>query len=118
MAKTPFKFKPTGQSPSGRMSEQKEDVKILGSSDILGLYSDVFLILNEAETGMANIYFYQRQIADSRATFGTTQPVGLYSTARCISRIVMSKEGIDKLLGALAENRGYTLTPKPKVGDE
>ncbi|HKR59038.1 MAG TPA: hypothetical protein VJS64_04840, partial [Pyrinomonadaceae bacterium] len=113
--KPPFKYRPA--VPVGGRTEESRNVTITGSADVLALYSDVFLVVNEVETGMASIFFYQRQISDRGSTMGTTHTGNLYASARCISRIVMSKDGIEKLLGALAENRGYTLTPKPKAED-
>jgi|GEM_PF-6122914 len=118
MAKPPFKYKSTPPRPTSVTGVQPQDVSLAGTGDALGLYSDVFLVVNEVESGMANIFFYQRQLADRGATLGTTQTGSLYSSARCITRIVMSKDGIEKLLVALAENRGYTIIPKEKTGED
>lgn len=68
---------------------------------------------------MASLYFYQRHFDDSKtAEFGTTEGAELYAGAKCVSRIVMSRLAMDKLLVALAENRGFTLVPKEKREEE
>jgi hypothetical protein len=108
MGKTPFQFKSTGK-PAG---EGANTVKLIGSSEVLATYTDTFLVLNEAATGMASIYFYQRQVDDRTVQLGTTATGEWYAGAKCVSRIVMAPLAVQKLLAALAENRGFTLTPQ------
>lgn len=91
------------------------EVQLVGTGEVPATYSDVFVVVNEAETGMGSLYFYQRLLADRGVALGHTETsaTAIYSPkAKCVSRIVMSQVGIDKLLGALAENRGFTITPK------
>src|SRR5262249_25458614 len=113
MAKPPFKFRPT--SVAAKVSQT---VKLHGSADVPVTYSDTFVVLNEAATGMASLYFYQRQLDDRSAQIGSTVTGELYSGAKCVSRIVLSPLAIEKLLIALAENRGFDLTPKAKEEKE
>jgi hypothetical protein len=113
MPKPPFNYKPTHK----RITVQ-QGLKLSGASEIPASYSDTFVVLNEAETGMASLYFYQRQFDDSKTTeYGTTEG-DLYGGAKCISRIVMSRVAIDKLLIALAENRGFNLVPRESGEDK
>jgi len=107
MAKPPFQFKPS--KPSSKGSGQ--EVALAGTGDVLASYSDVFVVTNEAATGMASIYFYQRQFGDREVVLGKTEEGLKAPRAKCISRIIMSSKGVGVLLEALAQNRGFTLTP-------
>ena len=106
MAKPPFKFKPTTKPPP-----KEEGVNLSGTDDVFASYADVFVVVNEAETAMASIYFYQRQYADREVFLGKTEKGLQPPKARCITRIVMSAPGVGALLEALAKNRGFTLSP-------
>jgi hypothetical protein len=107
MAKPPFQFKPAKSSlPKGG----EQGVQLTGTDEAVASYSDIFVVANEAETHMASIYFYQRQLADREVFLGRTEK-GLQPKAKCLARIIMSAPGIQALLEALAQNRGFTLTP-------
>jgi len=112
MAKPPFKFK-QAQAASPPVSQR---VRLVDTEEIEATYSDVFVVVNEADTGLGSIYFYQRRLVDREAVLGATDTVivsGTTATARCRARILLSQQGIEKLLEALAENRGFTLARKP-----
>ncbi len=106
MAKPPFQFKQSKPSPK---SDQK--VALVGTSDVLASYADIFVVTNEGETGMSSIYFYQRQFSDREVVLGETEAKFRPPNAQCISRIIMSTPAIGALLEAMAKNRGFTLTP-------
>lgn len=108
MAKPPFQFKPSKPSSKGSGDQA---VALTGTGDVLASYSDVFVVTSESETGMASIYFYQRQFGDREVVLGKTEQGLKAPRAKCISRIIMSSPGIVVLLEALAKNRGFTLTP-------
>lgn len=107
MAKPPFRYKPTKQA----QKSGEEQVQLEGTADIDATYSDVFVVTNEAGTGMANLFFYQRLLGDREVILGTTDARVRAPKAKCVSRIVLSDMAIQKLLEALARNRGFTLTP-------
>lgn len=108
MAKPPpFRFKPAKPSPKGDI----ETAQLEGTAETDAIYSDVFVVTNEAATNMASLFFYQRRMSDREVVFGGTE-VGLrIPKAKCVGRIVMSAVGAQKLLEAMAKNRGFTLTP-------
>lgn len=89
-----------------------EDLQLVGTDDVMALYSDVFVVAHEGDTGLGSIYFYQRQLSDRSAVLGRTEPGLTMKKAKCIGRILMSQPGIEKLLEALAENRGFIVTRK------
>lgn len=106
MAKPPFQYKQTGKS-----IPKEGGVKLSGTDEVVAIYSDVFVVVNEGETGMASIYFYQRQYADREVFLGHTEKGLQPPKAKCISRIILSVPGAQALLEALANNRGFTVTP-------
>jgi hypothetical protein len=106
MGKPPFQFK-----PSKPPSRQGQEVQLVGNADVVASYSDVFVVAHEAETGMASLYFYQRELPDRQVSLEKTEIGVAPNKARCVSRVVMSPQGIERLLTALAQNRGFTLTP-------
>ena len=90
------------------------EMQLVGTEEVFGTFADVFVVTNETETHTASLYFYQRQLSTAGSTrLGETQT---YRTlkAKCFARIILSEKGIEKLLEALADNRGFTLTPKTK----
>jgi hypothetical protein len=108
MAKPPFKFKPNKPTEGAK-------VELVGTADVNALYSDMFVVVNEGETGLGSIYFYQRSLSDRQVALGTieTQTLAMVAPkAKCLGRVLLSQQGIEKLLQALAENRGFTLTRK------
>ncbi|MDX6447522.1 MAG: hypothetical protein QOH71_4596 [Blastocatellia bacterium] len=105
MAKPPFRYKPNKPATSRGIDE----IQTVGSEEIPATYSDVFVVTNEAGTGVASIYFYQKTLPDRTAVFGGTEEGIRIPRAKCVSRIVMSPQSTDKLLEALAKNRGFTI---------
>jgi len=113
MGKPPYKYKPNKTQP------RRSEVQLGGSDEVVATYSDVFVVVNEGDSGLGSIYFYQRRLADRNVVLGKTETSGtLNSTAKCIGRVLLSQQGIEKLLEALAENRGFTLTRKSPSGEE
>lgn len=113
MGKPPFKYKPNKPKAS------EPQIQLGGSDEVSAIYSDIFVVVNEGDTGLGSIYFYQRRLADRSVVLGRTETSGtLATTAKCIGRVLLSHPGIEKLLEALAENRGFTLTRKSPSGEE
>src|SRR5260370_5111379 len=110
MAKPPFSYKPSRSSPKG----DKQQVQLDGTAEVLATYSDVFVVTNEGGTGIASLYFYQRQIGDREVSLGTTDTGIRVPRAKCVSRIAMAPQAAQTLLEAFAKNRGYTLTQETK----
>ena len=106
MAKPPFRYRPNKPTP------QQGEIKVqtVGTEEILATYADVFVVTNEAGTGMASLYFFQRVLPDRSAVLGGTEEGIRIAKAKCVSRMVMAPEAMDKLLEALAKNRGFTIT--------
>lgn len=110
MAKPPFKYKQ-------KLAPIRPEVELIGTGDVVAMYSDVFVVVNEADTGLGSLYFYQRQLSDRNVALGTleTSNVSVVAAqAKCVGRVLLSQAGIEKLLQALAENRGFTLARKPE----
>lgn len=111
MGKPPFKFK-----PSKTATASTARVELTGTDEVPAMYSDVFVVVNEADTGLGSIYFYQRRLRDRETALGTTDTFTVSATsatAKCIGRVLLSQQGVEKLLEALAENRGFTVARKP-----
>jgi hypothetical protein len=121
MAKPPFNYKPTAKIPPGTVASE-EQVELVGSQDVLAAYADVFVVGNEEGTGMASLYFYQRVLPDRKVALERTETGFRATKARCVSRIVMAPQAVDRFLVALAGNRGFVLSPRapgvPKGGEE
>jgi hypothetical protein len=116
MGKPPFKFKPKKQT---KILANPARLPLVGTDEVVATYADVFVLLNEQDTGLASIYFYQRRLADRDMALGTTETVTITSgNAKCVGRVLLSQQGVEKLLEALAENRGFTLARKPRTEDE
>src|SRR6266550_1104727 len=112
MGKPPFKYKPN--KPATRILSSPERLPLVGTDEVQATYSDVFVILNEQDTGLASIYFYQRRLADRDMSLGETELITTASgNAKCVGRVLLSQQGVEKLLEALAENRGFTVARKP-----
>jgi hypothetical protein len=94
------------------MERDKSQMELVGIEDTLGIFSDVFLIAREDETGISNIYFLQSNISITEPSEGTITGARPAKKAKCVARLMFSEKGFDTLLGALAENRGFTLTPR------
>lgn len=104
-----------GRAP--KRAASPSEVQLVGSSEVVAMYADVFVVVNEGETGLGSLYFYQRQLSDRNVELGeieTTTGAFLAAKAKCIGRVLLSQQGVGKLLEALADNRGFTLTPKVK----
>lgn len=71
MAKTPFQFKPT------KSTQGNQRVELVGTPDVVATFSDVFVVLNEAGTGMGSIYFYQRQLSDRDVILGASDTMSI-----------------------------------------
>ena len=111
MAKPPFKFKPNKPNKPA----ERADVELVGTGDVGAMYSDTFVVVNEGDTGLGSIYFYQRVLADRNVALGSMETISVSMAkpkAKCITRILLSQNGIEKLLQALADNRGFTLARK------
>lgn len=103
------KHKPPHKAATASTSQE---MQLVGTEEVFGTFADVFVIANETDTHTASLYFYQRQLSTTGTTIlGETQT---YRTlkAKCFARIILSEPGVAKLLEALADNRGFTLTPK------
>jgi hypothetical protein len=111
MAKPPFKYRPS-KPPAGG-SDQR--LPLSGSDEVPAVYTDLFVVVNEGEAGLGSIYFYQRRLLDREVGLGTTDTIrvsGATAKAICVGRVILSQQGIEKLMEALAENRGFTVTRK------
>lgn len=82
----------------------------IGVGDVQALYADAFLVVGAGEA--FSILFFQNQIPDiQRGVVGSTGQIQT-KTTKCIARLVLSPNGFDKLLEAMAGNRGFTLQPR------
>jgi hypothetical protein len=109
MAKPPFKYKTTQK----KVLANPARLPLVGTDEVQATYSDVFVLLNEQDTGLASIYFYQRRLADRDMDLGKMETIAVASgSAKCVGRVLLSQQGVEKLLEALAENRGFTLARK------
>src|SRR5436190_20870160 len=106
MAKPAFNYKASKPNKSA----SRQEVELIGTSDVHALYSDTFVVVNEGDAGLGSIYFYQRMLSDRHVALGTmeTSTIAMAAPkAKCIGRVLLSQVGIEKLLQALAENRGF-----------
>src|SRR6185503_13212346 len=88
----------------------KGGIKLDGAAEVSAVYADIFVVATEKETNMASIYFFQTQVTMPDFETGLRTSEIKRSAANCVGRIVLAPKGMEVLLGALAENRGYTLT--------
>lgn len=116
MAKQPFKFKPNKQT---KALSSPGRIPLVGTDEVVATYSDIFVLLNEQDTGLASIYFYQRRLVDRDMSLGQTETITVaVGNAKCVGRVLLSQQGVEKLLEALAENRGFTLVRKQQTEEE
>ena len=114
--KPPFKFKPSRET---KVLANPVRLPLVGTDEVAATYADVFVLLNEQDTGLASIYFYQRRLADSDVAIGTMETGTVAKgNAKCVGRVLLSQQGVEKLLEALAQNRGFTLVRKPRTEEE
>ena len=91
------------------------NIRLEGMDETAATYADVFVITTESDTNMASIYFFQSQVSavpETRAGQLTTTQMGARQKAKCVGRVILAPKGLEILLSAMAENRGFTLTPK------
>lgn len=116
MGKPPFKFKPNKRT---KILANPARLPLVGTDEVAATYADVFVLLNEQDTGLASIYFYQRRLADTDMALGKTETIAVASgNAKCVGRVLLSQPGVEKLLEALADNRGFTLVRKPETKED
>jgi hypothetical protein len=114
--KPPFQFK---QDKRTKVLANPLRLPLVGTDEVVATYSDVFVILNEQDSGLASIYFYQRRLADTDMEIGTIETrTVIKGNAKCVGRVLLSQQGVEKLIEALAENRGFTLASKPRAEGE
>lgn len=92
----------------------KGQFKLEGNEDLPATYADIFVVASETESNMATIFFFQSHVQMPEYQVGelrTTQ-LGARQKAQCVSRILLTPQGVDVLLRALADNRGLALVPK------
>jgi len=115
MGKPPFQFKPN----KTKVVPNRGRLPLVGTEDVAATYADIFVMLNEQDTGLASIYFYQRRLADMDIATGETETLTIGSgSAKCVGRLLLSQRGVEKLLEALAENRGFTVVRKTQTEEE
>lgn len=93
-------------------------LQLMGADELLATYSDVFLVINERETNMSNLFFFQSQTPIPAFTdYGTMQVSGR-GKAKCVAHLIFTEKGMEALLKSLAENRGYTLQKNSEAQEQ
>ncbi|SRR5713226_1120843 len=90
--------------------DEAQKLDFVGMEDVLAIYSDAFFVANAGD--MFTIYFFQNQLPDvAQREIARTETIKLART-KCIGRIVVSPNGMAKLVDAMATNMGFTLVKK------
>jgi len=94
-------------------------LKFVGTEAVLGLFADAYIVTHTSDKSHS-LFFFQSQLPPIAGTEGITQTgqVGP-TTQKCVARIGMSEPTFDRLLKAMAENRGATISfPEQKETKE